>query len=536
MRRLVSVLVAAVVVAGCSESPPPAQAPVAETPTSAPTPAPQPVPAAAPWELPSDPAQIADGLVADERTLHGPAAPEPTMTSAAQRQQAAYRTLGRHPEWDPIVRPRIPQDLVAAYDLNIDARRHLDVLNGASVGETLPEWRIVAPAPADELLGYYRAAEAATGVGWNYLAAINFIETRFGRITGPSTAGAQGPMQFLPSTFAAYGEGGDILSPRDSIMAAGRMLAANGFAADSDRAVFSYNNSDDYVRAVHDYAAVLAADPAAVNGYHRWDVYFATTTGDVILPVEYPDAAAIPVPSPVPAPPAEVEFPGDSAQILARMLAAASMGSADISAEFLGTPYGANTLIGSQDIAEQLVVDLEKVDCFTFADYVEALKLSKDREQFVAALTDVRYRDGVVSFATRKHFFTDWAAVTPAVATDVTASLSPNAVQAGKTLNQKDTGGQYLPGLPIVPRTVSYIPSDRVDGGVLSGLRTGDYIGSYAPDGGLDVTHVGIFIAGAGGPVVRNASSLNQNQKVVDSPFAEYVAMVPGIVVLRPNQ
>ncbi len=48
-----------------------------------------------------------------------------------------------------------------------------------------------------------REAEAATGVGWNYLAAVNLIETRLGSIAGTSTAGAQGPMQFLPSTGAA---------------------------------------------------------------------------------------------------------------------------------------------------------------------------------------------------------------------------------------------------------------------------------------------------------------------------------------------
>ena len=140
----------------------------------------------------------------------------------------------------------------------------------------MPAWRIQPPAPADELLGYYHEAESASGVGWNYLAAINLIETRFGSIDGVSTAGAQGPMQFMPSTFAAYGEGGDIHSPRDSIMAAGRYLAANGFANDRDHAIYRYNHADEYVRAVNQYAAVLAADPAAFAGYYRWDVYCKT--------------------------------------------------------------------------------------------------------------------------------------------------------------------------------------------------------------------------------------------------------------------
>ena len=206
--------------------------------------------------------------------------------AAARRQQAAYRAIGRHPEWDAVARPRIPPSLLEVYDRNVDARRQLTAMARAAK-DTLPAWRIDPPAPADELLGYYREAEAASGVGWNYLAAINLIETGFGRIDGVSTAGAQGPMQFLPSTFAAYGDGGDILSPHDSIMAAGRYLAANGFANDRDHAIYRYNNSNQYVQAVNDYAAVLAADPAAFAGYHRWDVYYYTTAGDVLLPIGY---------------------------------------------------------------------------------------------------------------------------------------------------------------------------------------------------------------------------------------------------------
>jgi hypothetical protein len=102
-------------------------------------------------------------------------------------------------------------------------------------------------------------------------------------------------MQFLPSTFAAYGDGGDIRSPHDSIMAAGRYLAASGFATDRDRALFRYNNADNYVHAVNDYAAILAADPAAFAGYYRWDVYYRTTAGDVVLPIGYAETSPIPV-------------------------------------------------------------------------------------------------------------------------------------------------------------------------------------------------------------------------------------------------
>ena len=233
--------------------------------------------------LASDPVLLAGDLVADEQTLRDPSSSEAALFAAAQRQQVAYRALGRHPEWDPIVRPGIPASLLEIYDRNVDARRQLSALSAGEAKATPPAWRIEPPAPADVLLGYYREAQAATGVGWNYLAAINLVETVFGRIAGVSSAGAQGPMQFLPSTFAEYGDGGDILSPHDSVMAAGRYLAANGFAADHDHAIFGYNHSGRYVSAVNDYAAVLADDPAAFTGYYRWDVYYYTSSGDDVL-------------------------------------------------------------------------------------------------------------------------------------------------------------------------------------------------------------------------------------------------------------
>ena len=244
-------------------------------------------------QLASDPAQLADDLVADELALRNPATAEPALVAAARREEAAYRAIGRHPEWDATARPRIPPSLLDVYDRNVDARRQLTAMS--YVRDTLPAWRIEPPVPADELMGYYHAAESESGVGWNYLAAINLIETRFGSIVGVSTAGAQGPMQFLPSTFASYGNGGDINSPHDSIVAAGRYLAANGFANDRDRAIYGYNHANEYVRAVDQYAALIGGDPAAFAAYYRWDVYYNTTAGDVLLPIGYAETSPIPV-------------------------------------------------------------------------------------------------------------------------------------------------------------------------------------------------------------------------------------------------
>jgi soluble lytic murein transglycosylase-like protein len=295
MRRGTALLVAAAFALGaCSE---PTSLTTTAEPSVVRTVTPSPVATTLPAQprLAQDPAQLADNLVADERALRDPASTEGVLVDAARRQQVAYRTLARNPEWEAIARPRIPAPLLGIYDYNIDARHQLNVLLGDHPKDTLPAWRIDAPAPANELLGYYREAESATGVGWNYLAAINQIETTFGRVVGLSSAGAHGPMQFMPSTFAAYGGNGDIFSPHDSIIAAGRYLAANGFSQDPDHALFRYNNSDLYVRAVKDYAAVLASDPSAFAGYYRWDIYYRTTAGDVLLPIGYVATAPIPV-------------------------------------------------------------------------------------------------------------------------------------------------------------------------------------------------------------------------------------------------
>jgi hypothetical protein len=72
-------------------------------------------------------------------------------------------------------------------------------------------------------------------------------------------------------------------------------VAVNGFADDRDYALYRYNNSNQYVQAVNDYAAVLAADPASFGGYYRWDVYYNTTAGDVLLPIGYTGSSPISV-------------------------------------------------------------------------------------------------------------------------------------------------------------------------------------------------------------------------------------------------
>ena len=147
---------------------------------------------------------------------------------------------------------------------------------------TLPNWRIVpVPAPAT-LRSEFDGAARASGVPWNVLAGIMLVETRMGRIRGASDAGALGPMQFLPSTWASYGRG-DINSYRDSLRAAGRYLRANGAATNLGRALFAYNHDERYVFAVQTYARLMVRQPWIFDGFVKWRVIYRLGTGPVVL-------------------------------------------------------------------------------------------------------------------------------------------------------------------------------------------------------------------------------------------------------------
>jgi murein DD-endopeptidase MepM/ murein hydrolase activator NlpD len=105
----------------------------------------------------------------------------------------------------------------------------------------------------DELLALWQRDGALYSVPWQVLAAINKIESNFGRNMGPSSAGAIGWMQFMPSTWERWGvdaDGDGLANPwsaEDAIAAAARYLAASGGASDISRAVFSYNHAQWYV-------------------------------------------------------------------------------------------------------------------------------------------------------------------------------------------------------------------------------------------------------------------------------------------------
>ncbi|MFN7228718.1 MAG: transglycosylase SLT domain-containing protein [Synechococcaceae cyanobacterium] len=307
-RLLPAALAPLLLTAGCApalraiDDLPPASEPTSDPATSTParTPAPGLLPSAAGLAtapdgrhyplVPQDPAALASLLAAVEAAVRDPATPEAELPRLGHQQQVIYRVLAWQPPQAAAVRAALPARWQPVFDRQVGARREFLAMHaGHRRPERLPAWRVIQPLPAERLLELYRSAGAATGIPWEVLAAINLVETGMGRIDGISVADARGPMQFLPSTWAepGIGNGGDIRNPADAIPAAARYLVRRGGPANLQKAIWGYNNSNHYVRAVLGYAALIKEDPAAFRGLYHWEIHFAAAGGDLWLPVGY---------------------------------------------------------------------------------------------------------------------------------------------------------------------------------------------------------------------------------------------------------
>lgn len=208
-----------------------------------------------------------------------------------------------------------------------------------------------------------------------------------------------------------------------------------------------------------------------------------------------------------------------------------------LSKHFLGTPYQESTLIGDINTPEVFVINLGGVDCFTLLDYIESMRLSAAFQEFKENVKKVRYQRGAVSFEKRNHFFTDWREFNSTRIDDVTERIGAETVmRVKKLLNKKEDGTCFLPGIQPKERFIHYIPVNAIDNGIIDRLKIGDYIGIYATEKGLDVSHVGIFIQEGEKIYLRHASSLEEHRKVVDQNFKDYIAEKRGIIVLRSKK
>jgi hypothetical protein len=273
--------------------PPPAPPPTAEPPPAEPTPAAPHPPVEQPAAPPAPTPQV------DEATPRAEVAPSKQRTGeydarSERVQRDPKRTNGRSvrvqrdpkktngPPGPEAARPGgagSPRDARRTTPLrNADGSPtptnpgFVDVLPGPSMAAGVPNFIIQKFRVPPFLLPIYQAAGIEYGIRWEILAAINEIETDYGRNLHVSSAGALGWMQFMPSTWATYGTDAnkdgrrDPYNPVDAIFAAARYLNAAGYERSVRRAIFAYNHADWYVDSVLLRARLIAGTPADLIG------------------------------------------------------------------------------------------------------------------------------------------------------------------------------------------------------------------------------------------------------------------------------
>jgi hypothetical protein len=195
-----------------------------------------------------------------------------------------------------------------------------------------------------------------------------------------------------------------------------------------------------------------------------------------------------------------------------------------LSQKFLDTKYIANTLKNSEinTAKENLIINFEALDCFTFIDTIRALKYSQNKKEFKYNLIHTRYKDGNISYQNRNHFFSDWKYYNGVL--DITCTVGP-CEKNNKILNENE---KYLKEIAPVKREISYIAPHKID---FSKVRSGDYVGIYSQKKDLDVTHTGLLIKTKNKILIRHASSLEK--KIIDSDFFEYTKNKKGILLFR---
>src|SRR3954464_10288328 len=246
----------------------PVPVPSPTDPTSpAPTPSPSPNPGqgSPTGDQPSDQAPNASGPGGTQKTTGGTQKAKPNALDQvpnARPQREVQKKLDklneklRNPDGSPA--PTNPT--------------YFDALPGPAVASGVPNFVIQKFRVPIFLLPIYQAAGIQYGIRWEVLAAINEIETDYGRNLNVSSAGAVGWMQFMPATWKMYGVDAnkdgvkDPFNPVDAIFAAARYLKAAGADKDIRKGIFAYNHADWYVDSVLMRAQVIGGIPGDLVG------------------------------------------------------------------------------------------------------------------------------------------------------------------------------------------------------------------------------------------------------------------------------
>jgi membrane-bound lytic murein transglycosylase B len=216
------------------------------------------------------PAELAAQLVRADAALHAR-----VTVAAANTEHRIELRLSDDPRLAYKVIRLLPSRL--ARDVTDDVLAHREQAR-LTPARPLSTFRVGPARAAAKLRAYYAEAQRRSGVAWQLLAAVNYVESDFGRLREASVAGAQGPMQFMPSTWAQYGHG-DIHEPRAAILAAARFLRAAGAPLDERGALYRYNPSWAYVDAIRRYAGRIRRDPQAFLVFYARPLVVRTPAG-----------------------------------------------------------------------------------------------------------------------------------------------------------------------------------------------------------------------------------------------------------------
>ena len=249
-------------------------------------------------------------------TSTAPAATPPAPTTSETTTVPAPEVSAQHSQHSTLVAPAPASKKAKAHakgtagnEKNAEAGSHKPAVSPSALTPPLPStlggqlsgvpsFFIDSFSIPPFLLPIYQAAGAAYGIPWQVLAAINEVETDYGRDLSVSSAGAEGWMQFLPSTWGQYGvdvnnDGfEDPYNPADAIFAAARYLKVAGGDTDIRAAILAYNHSQAYLNSVLLRARLLGGTPpellGAITGLTeaRFPVYAASHYDDAFPATE----------------------------------------------------------------------------------------------------------------------------------------------------------------------------------------------------------------------------------------------------------
>ena len=231
------------------------------------------------------------------------------------------------------------------------------------------------------------------------------------------------------------------------------------------------------------------------------------------------------------------------------------------SSKLMGIPYVAKTLEGND--TEKLIINLRQLDCTTFVENVMALSICAQRRlytfnDFCRYLRLLRYKNGMISYPTRLHYFTQWIADNTELGF-VKEIQSPDSVFTRiQTLdiNYMSTHSAQYPMLVRHPSWISeiekceielqgkqfrYIPKEEINNSnaFRDAIKDGDIIAITTKKKGLDTSHIGFAVWHLDGLHLINASQIHK--KVVDEPMTLYNYMQEhpsqvGIRIIRPKK